>query len=148
QDPRHLFGPASVMFGVPDCFDLAGENGRWETAWWGLDADRPPPDRAEGAAPPSASRLFPDAGVAVARGGSAYLLVTNGCVGTKGFGNHKHNDQLSFEYHHRGVALVVDPGSYVYTADGNARNLFRSTRSHNTLAIDGVEQNEMRTEWL
>src|SRR5262249_27104084 len=79
---------------------------------------------------------------------SAYLLVTNGCVGTKGFGNHKHNDQLSFEYHHRGVALVVDPGSYVYTADGNARNLFRSTRSHNTLAIDGVEQNEMRTEWL
>jgi uncharacterized heparinase superfamily protein len=74
--------------------------------------------------------------------------VTNGIVGTKGFGNHKHNDQLSFEYHAGGVALVVDPGSYVYTSDAEARNLFRSTAYHNTVMVDGIEQNDTRPEWI
>jgi hypothetical protein len=36
----------------------------------------------------------------------------------------------------------------VYTSDADARNLFRSTAHHNTIAIDGVEQNDMRPEWL
>src|SRR5207248_362281 len=67
---------------------------------------------------------------------------------TKGFGNHKHCDQLAFEYHLAGVPLLVDPGSHVYTSDPDTRNLFRSTRSHNTLMIDGEEQNEIRPEWL
>jgi hypothetical protein len=43
---------------------------------------------------------------------------------------------------------VVDPGSFVYTSDPAARNLFRSTGYHNTLMVDGVEQNELRPEWL
>ena len=69
-------------------------------------------------------------------------------MGTHGFGNHKHNDQLSFEYHDRGTPLIVDPGSYVYTSDFDARNLFRSTAYHNTLQVDGREQNEFKPEWL
>src|SRR5215831_3218469 len=77
-----------------------------------------------------------------------YLLVSNGVVGTKGFGNHKHNDLLSFKYHHSGVPLVVDPGSYVYTSDFAARNRFRSTASHSTLQIDGEEQNDLKPEWI
>jgi hypothetical protein len=36
----------------------------------------------------------------------------------------------------------------VYTSDPGARNLFRSTAYHNTLLIDGVEQNEFNPEWL
>jgi uncharacterized heparinase superfamily protein len=144
QDGRHLFGPAAAIFKQPSWAGLAGEAGEWERAWWGLGVDVPSSTLI---AP--ASRLFPEAGVAVMRGaGSHYLLVTNAIVGTKGFGNHKHNDQLSFEYHHGGVALVVDPGSYVYTSDAAARNRFRSTAYHNTLSIDGVEQNEMNPEWL
>ena len=95
------------------------------------------------------SRLFPMAGLAAMRAGTTgYLLVTNGIVGTNGFGNHKHNDQLSFEYHFDGVPLVVDPGSYVYTSDPDARNLFRGTAYHNTVQIDSVEQNELKPEWL
>ena len=77
-----------------------------------------------------------------------YLLVTNGVVGTNGFGNHKHNDQLSFEYHRRGVPLIVDPGSYVYTSDARRAKPVSSTASHNTLSVDGVEQNELRPDWL
>jgi uncharacterized heparinase superfamily protein len=94
------------------------------------------------------SRLFPDAGIAVARHARAYLIVTNGKVGTNGFGNHKHNDLLAFEFHGGGIPLLVDPGSYVYTSDPEARNLFRSTAYHNTLQVDGVEQNDIRPEFL
>jgi hypothetical protein len=142
QDPRHLFGPAGAMFNEPAWQALGGRDGEWESAWWGCQADI---IVAEGA---RRSRLFPDAGLAVMRSGSHYLLGTNGIVGTKGFGNHKHNDLLSFEYHHSGVPLVVDPGSYVYTSDFDARNRFRGTASHNTVQIDGHEQNELKPEWI
>src|SRR5438067_2521938 len=91
---------------------------------------------------------FPSAGLTVMRRGDDYLLVANGIVGTGGFGNHKHNDLLGFEYHVNGEAVIVDAGSFVYTSDPDARNLFRSTAYHNTLCIDGVEQNEFRADWL
>jgi len=142
QDGRHLFGPAAVMFGDAGWAGLGGEAAAWEAAWWGLDAD------AEACPVPTpASRLFPDAGLAVMRAGAQhYLLASNGIVGTKGFGNHKHNDLLSFEYHPSGIPLVVDPGSY--TSDFDARNLFRCTASHNTVQVDGLEQNELKPEWI
>jgi uncharacterized heparinase superfamily protein len=144
QDGRHLFGPAAVMFDEPVWACLGGDRASWETTWWGLT-----PTAAASSKPEPASRLYADAGVAVMRAGdSHYLLVTNGRVGTAGFGNHKHNDQLSFEYHHGGVPLIVDPGSGVYTSDAETRNRFRATASHNTLQIDGIEQNEINPEWL
>lgn len=144
QDARHLLGPAAGVFDRPEWQVLGGSSAAWESAWWGLpSAPAPAETRVERVA-----RLFPDAGHAVVRERGTYLLVTNSIVGTKGFGNHKHNDQLSFEYHVAGRAIVVDPGSYVYTSDLAARNLFRGTAYHNTLMIDGVEQNEINPEWL
>jgi uncharacterized heparinase superfamily protein len=135
------------MFNEPRWLALAGDSGAWEAAWWGLDAQPPGPSRLPPLEP--IGQLFPYAGIAVARSADGhYLITTNGIVGTNGFGNHKHNDQLSFEYHHAGIPLVVDPGSYVYTSDVDARNRFRSTRSHNTVCVDGVEQNELRPEYL
>jgi hypothetical protein len=148
QDGRHLFGPASAMFDEPAWRALAGDSGAWEAAWWGLPLEpvEPTPTIDSSA---WRGQLFPDAGVAAMRSdGGHYLIATNGVVGTNGFGNHKHNDQLSFEYHHNGAALIVDPGSYVYTSDADERNRFRGTAFHNTLCIDGVEQNELRPEWL
>lgn len=145
QDPRHLFGPAALTLGEPAWLKHAGPDGAWESAWWGFDiagvsfADNELPAHAN---------LFPKAGIAISRRGGEYLLISNGMVGTKGFGNHKHNDQLGFELHLDGNPLIVDPGSYVYTSDPEARNLFRGTRYHNTLSIDDEEQNEMRPEWL
>lgn len=144
QDGRHLFGPAAEMFGQLAWMTLGGDSARWEAAWWGLGTA----GSAGGLSYPAAARLFPNAGHAVVRDGGLYLLITNSVVGTKGFGNHKHNDQLGFEYHVDGVPIVVDPGSYVYTSDPAARNLFRGTAYHNTLMIDEVEQNEFNPEWL
>jgi hypothetical protein len=143
QDGRHLLGPAAAIFERPEWLRQGGAAAAWEATWWGLDAKLAP---APAVAPPA--RLFSQAGHAVVRDGGTYLLVTNSVVGTKGFGNHKHNDQLSFEYHSGGGALIVDPGSYVYTSDPAARNLFRGTAYHNTLMIDGAEQNKVNPEWL
>ena len=144
QDPRHLFGPAGAIFGERSWRALAGSQGAWEAEWWGFEWSR---DEAP-LSPPS-SALFRDAGVAVMRAGRDHCVIaTNGIVGTKGFGNHKHNDLLSFEYHRRGVPLFVDPGSFVYTSDFDARNRFRRTSSHNTMQVDGEEQNELRPDWI
>jgi hypothetical protein len=144
QDPRHLFGPATCVFAEPAWLSLVDDWGEWEAAWWGLAP-------VSGAAPRVSCdgvRHFPNAGLTMVRRGRDYLLVTNGIVGTGGFGNHKHNDLLGFEYHVGAEPVLVDPGSYVYTSDPEARNRFRGTRSHNTVMVDGQEQNELRPDWL
>ncbi len=144
QDPRHLLGVAGAFFDVAAWRALGGPASRWEAGWWQLDGEPWP----EPQPPSDGARLFPDAGIAVMREGAQYLVVTNGRVGTKGFGNHKHNDQLGFEYHVDGRPVLVDPGSFVYTGNPEARNRFRSTGAHNTLGLDDQEQNELRPEWL
>jgi hypothetical protein len=153
QDARHLLAAAGAVFGDDGWMAMAGEVAEWESTWWGVPASSSsgpatatPTARAMAIAPEA--RLFRDAGVAVVRSANTYLLITNGIVGTNGFGNHKHNDQLSFELHTDGHPLVVDAGSYVYTSDPDARNLFRSTRYHNTLQVDALEQNDFKHEWL
>ena len=144
QDAAHLFGPAACFFEHPTgCGWPAG----------GAVGRRPGGDSIGMAAAGrplvrDGVRQFAHAGLTVIRQRGDYLLVTNGVVGTAGFGNHKHNDLLGFEYHVAGAPVLVDPGSYVYTSDPDARNLFRSTRSHNTLSVDGHEQNEFRPDWL
>jgi ubiquinone/menaquinone biosynthesis C-methylase UbiE len=147
QDGRHLFAPAALLLGRPDWLPYAGPAAVWEATWWGFD-----PASIEGASDrlplPPAVKLFPNFGVAVARRGGHYLVVTNGAVGTKGFGNHKHNELLSFEYHTDGTPVVVDPGSFCYTSDFTARNLFRGTAYHNTVFVDDVEQNEINPDWI
>jgi hypothetical protein len=145
QDPRHLFGPAGCLFHTGEWMALADDRTVWESVWWGFD---PPAIPSRPSTVKNGVGHFAHAGLTVVREGREYLLVTNGIVGTAGFGNHKHNDLLGFEYHTEGAALIVDPGSFVYTADPDARNLMRSTRSHNTLMIDAEEQNEVRPEWL
>jgi len=145
QDGRHLLAPAGRFFARPEWARIAGPAGAWEAVWWGFEPETEPASYGE--LPPEV-RLFPDAGLVVARSQACYLLITNGVVGTRGFGNHKHNDQLGFEFHLDGIPLLVDPGSYVYTSDPEERNRFRATAYHNTLCIDGVEQNELRPEWL
>ena len=69
------------------------------------------------------------------------VYVSAASVGMRGFGSHSHNDVLSFEYWANGYAWLIDPGTYVYTADPPARNYFRSTESHNTVRVDGQEIN-------
>jgi hypothetical protein len=145
QDARHIYAPAALTLNRPDWLPLAGPDAAWEAAWWGFDTAAVTPGLSPA---PDGRHLYPDVGIAVTRTGGNYLAITNGAVGTKGFGNHKHNELLGFEYHLGGAPLIVDPGSYVYTSDFAARNLFRATAYHNTVGIDGAEQNETNPEWI
>jgi hypothetical protein len=82
------------------------------------------------------------------RHGRLWAIVRCGDVGLGGIGAHAHNDQLSFELAVGKQPLVVDPGSYLYTADPRARNEFRCTRTHSTLSIGGAEQSRLRSDYL
>lgn len=64
-----------------------------------------------------------------------------GPLGVGGWANHAHNDQLSLEFSFDSRAILVDPGLPCYSEDPSARNLFRSTRYHNTVEVEGAEQN-------
>jgi uncharacterized heparinase superfamily protein len=55
---------------------------------------------------------------------------------------HAHADIFSFEYHVRGVPVIVDSGVYEYKA-GPWRDFFRSTRAHNTVEIAGQNSSEV-----
>ncbi len=68
-----------------------------------------------------------------------YLLVAAGPKGQAGRGGHAHNDVLSFELNVDGEDVIVDPGTYCYTADPDGRNRFRSVLNHSTLAWKGME---------
>jgi hypothetical protein len=77
--------------------------------------------------------------------GSAELLffaIPNGIFGK---GSHTHNDKLSFVLRVGGQEVFCDSGTGCYTRDRATRNRFRSTAAHNTLLIDGAEQNRIDT---
>ncbi len=82
---------------------------------------------------------FPHAGWFIFRDGDEYLAIRAGDNGQAGWGGHAHNDALSFEYAIGSRTFLIDPGTFAYTADPEARDLFRSTAYHNTLRVDRQE---------
>ena len=87
------------------------------------------------------SQAFPDAGIYIMREGDLYLCFNASGAGLNGRGSHGHNDALSIEVSAGGRPFIVDPGTYVYSADLQKRHEFRSTAYHSTVQIDGKEQN-------
>jgi hypothetical protein len=98
--------------------------------------------------PATESAAYPAGGFYVLRGERLYVAVRCGDVGIHGRGCHSHNDLLAFELSWGSHPLVVDPGSYLYTADPAARNQFRSTAAHAALQVDDREQNEVYADRL
>lgn len=88
---------------------------------------------------PATSSVYPASGWAVQRQGDWVMAAEFGGVGLRGLGGHAHNDDLSFCLEWKGRSVVVDPGTYAYTWNFEARNRFRSVLSHNTLILDGEE---------
>jgi hypothetical protein len=91
--------------------------------------------------PAHRSQAFPDSGFYFFSSPRLRGSVHCGPLGAGGWANHAHNDQLSFEFALDGRGIVVDPGLPCYSGDPAARNLFRSTRYHNTVEVAGAEQN-------
>ena len=72
------------------------------------------------------------------------MIISCGPNGQGGLGGHAHNDKLSFELCVGGEDIIIDPGTYVYTADPEWRNRFRSTAYHNTVMVADEEQNPVK----
>lgn len=97
----------------------------------------------------SAIKDHRDAGFVIFRKDKLYLLFTNSSVSgypdlrRKRHGTHTHVDNLSFELSVGDDDFIIDPGSFVYTASPKQRNEFRSTRMHNTVTVDNLNQVEL-----
>ncbi len=89
----------------------------------------------------TASQAFRDAGTYLLRDNDLYLLFNASGNGLMGRGSHGHNDALSLEVSACGTQFIVDPGTYVYSANLEERQLFRSTAYHSTVEVDNTEQN-------
>ncbi|MFC2131838.1 alginate lyase family protein [Bacteroidota bacterium] len=89
---------------------------------------------------------FPNFGIYINRSSNYTSFIRCGQIGQLGKGGHAHNDQLSFNLCVKGRDFIIDPGTYLYTALKKKRNFYRSTRMHNTLYIEGYEQNKWREE--
>lgn len=82
-----------------------------------------------------------DNGWFISRRDNNFLMISAGQNGQGGNGGHAHNDKLGFELYINGKNIIVDPGTYLYTASPEWRNKFRSTAYHNTISINNQEQN-------
>jgi hypothetical protein len=89
---------------------------------------------------------FPLSGLYILRSENVSCFVSCGPNGQEGVGGHAHNDKLSFVLHHKGKPLMIDAGTCGYSVNIDLRNQFRSTKFHNTLTIDGREQNPLE-DW-
>lgn len=97
---------------------------------------------AQSLPPKPISTCLPAGGWYILRDQSFHIMVELGSNGQNGNGGHAHNDSLSFDLFWQGQTWICDPGTYLYTPDYEARNLFRSTQMHNTVSIEGYEQNQ------
>jgi hypothetical protein len=134
----HLLGLGRRLFG-----EGAGPGD--DAAWYGLtNTTRIPNSEPQiNHVSTCAIKVLPNSGIGVLRHGSAELLffaIPNGIFGK---GSHTHNDKLSFVLRVGGQEVLCDCGTGCYTRDIATRNRFRSTAAHNTLLIDGAEQNHI-----
>jgi len=77
-----------------------------------------------------------------------YMIIDCVPIDPKAPSGHKHNSRLSFELFAYDKSFIIDPGTYIYTADKEMRNLFRSTKYHNTVVVDDKEQNSFDADRL
>lgn len=69
-------------------------------------------------------------------------------LGYQSIAAHGHADALSFALRLNDIDCFVDTGTYDYFSYPQWRNYFRSTRAHNTVEIDDVDQSEMAGPFL
>jgi hypothetical protein len=89
------------------------------------------------------SQSFRDGGLFLAASSEpfpAQMVIDAGPQGTGTLSGHGHADALSVKLAFGGRYWLVDAGTLCYIGPGDERNLFRGTRAHNTLAVDGIDQ--------
>lgn len=138
-DHTYLLSMGAILFTNAE---FKGRAGRLhEEALWlfGVDGAQKFSEISESNAELS-SKGFVDGGIYIMRHRDMYAIVD--CIpdSPKAPTGHLHNSRLSFELYALGGTAIIDPGTYVYTADVAWRNRFRSTAYHNVITVDSHEQ--------
>ena len=141
RDHRYLLSIGANLFGRTDFKWIAGES--HEEAFWLLGSDR-----VEGANPHLRSNAFPDGGFYIMRKNRLFMMVDCQPNNILAPPAHRHNSRLSFELFAYDKSFIIDPGAYIYHASKDMRNLFRSTKYHNTVVVDNEEQNRFRKDMM
>jgi hypothetical protein len=139
-DHTYLLSLAAINFSDSQ-FKRAGQYFDEEAFWVFGKEGKNIYDSMEEDQAPLDSREFRDAGWYILRDEADYCFVSCGPNGQNGEGGHAHNDKLSFELMLNGKDVIIDPGTFAYTSYPDERNKFRSTAYHNTIVVNGKEQN-------
>jgi hypothetical protein len=91
----------------------------------------------------NASAYAPNGGLAVLRTGPRRLTMDVGPLGYLSIAAHGHADALAVTLSDGGRELIVDPGTGSYYGNPLWRRVFRGTRAHPTVCVDGVDQSEI-----
>jgi hypothetical protein len=142
NDFRDTLATGAALFGRGDWKRMAGD--AMAEMLWLLGPDGVARyDEIKSVRTGELSRAFAASGYYVLRDGwsrdSSYAVIDCGPHGALACG-HAHSDALAFEYGAMGKAWLVDPGTYTYTGDAQARNEFRLTGAHNTVVVDDSPQ--------
>ncbi|MDX2031939.1 MAG: alginate lyase family protein [Blastocatellia bacterium] len=102
-------------------------------------------DRVQAETPKGLSHAFESSGFHVIRDGwekdSSFCLIDGGPLGSElGGPGHAHSDGLAIELALDGTTWLVDPATFVYGANPEMRDWFRSTKAHNTATVDDENQ--------
>ncbi len=90
---------------------------------------------------PQFKSSFVESGYYVYKDDDVYMIIDGGAIGPDYLPAHAHSDIFSYELSINCKKFIVDRGVYEYTR-GQIREELRSTKSHNTVAIDNLDQVE------
>jgi hypothetical protein len=150
RDPQDLLCIAALLFKRADYLALAPTLS--EPAWWLFGAEAVRSYGGQQAKPVSTrlqSMVLEESGHVLLQcgelGSANRISVLFDCaeLGLGSIAAHGHADALSFVLRAYGTDLLVDPGTYDYYTYPAWRNYFRSTRAHNTIEVDGLDQSTM-----
>jgi len=131
----------SNLLGLGKCLFNGGPGSTEDAKWYGFkeSVTSSPPSNSFVASPKVA--VFPHSGIAIARSEEVEILFCAIPNGIFGKGSHTHNDKLSFVLRLDGDEVLCDSGTGTYTRDLELRNRLRATAAHNSVVVDGQEQN-------
>jgi hypothetical protein len=84
-------------------------------------------------------KTYKDFGVSIIKSSDWHVSLRHEVYKKHQPSGHFHNDALSITLAIEGNPIIIDPGSFVYTASTKWRNYFRSAKVHNTLFIKDHE---------
>jgi uncharacterized heparinase superfamily protein len=146
NDHRHALSVGALLFNRSDFRSAA--DGFTQDALWLFGAEGfEKHQKLDAPKSEHLSSAFRDAGFYIMSGNQSHLFIDAGDIGMQGRGGHGHNDTFGFELWCDGSGLIVDSGTFTYSADIKLRNEFRSTAAHNTVMVDGKELADFTGLW-